>query len=520
MKLISLKKNNNVFITFLKSLKVKYTDEYAKKLYNEHPHKYNLFGLSRMLSHYNIENSGIKINDKNGTIYELEVPFIAHIGSDFVVVSKITDERVHYIWNSKELNVPIDEFCKIWSGIVLYAEPNKNSIEPNYKTHNKKEIFNLAQKASLLIAVLFILIITSIKNGLYKDIEFYLLATANLAGVYTGYQLIMKQLNIHSTYADKICSLFSKSDCNNVLESKAAKLGDIIGWSEIGFGYFITNTLIVFCFPFLLPYMAMVNILSLPYTLWSIWFQKFKAKQWCPLCLIVQSLLWIIFFINWKFGMIYIQEINIIDVIITGLLYLIPILSINLLVPLISHTIKMERVTQELNSIKADENVLSAILKKQPYYEVTKETSSILWGNTDSTTLVTILTNPHCAPCAKMHKRVENILKETNKLCIQYVFSSFGKELDTSNKFLTAIYLYKEEPIRKTIFDDWFEKGKNSKDQFFEKYSVDLINEIVTNEFEKHQAWIDATGLRATPTILVNGHILPDNYKIEDLKYL
>lgn len=180
----------------------------------------------------------------------------------------------------------------------------------------------------------------------------------------------------------------------------------------------------------------------------------------------------------------------------------------------------MERVTQELNSIKADENVLSAILKKQPYYEVTKETSSILWGNTDSTTLVTILTNPHCAPCAKMHKRVENILKETNKLCIQYVFSSFGKELDTSNKFLTAIYLYKEEPIRKTIFDDWFEKGKNSKDQFFEKYSVDLINEIVTNEFEKHQAWIDATGLRATPTILVNGHILPDNYKIEDLKYL
>ena len=27
------------------------------------------------------------------------------------------------------------------------------------------------------------------------------------------------------------------------------------------------------------------------------------------------------------------------------------------------------------------------------------------------------------------------------------------------------------------------------------------------------------TQLQATPTILVNGHKLPDNYKIEDLKY-
>jgi len=38
-------------------------------------------------------------------------------------------------------------------------------------------------------------------------------------------------------------------------------------------------------------------------------------------------------------------------------------------------------------------------------------------------------------------------------------------------------------------------------------------------EFTKHEAWKEKTQLRATPTILVNGYKLPDNYKIEDLRY-
>ena len=48
-------------------------------------------------------------------------------------------------------------------------------------------------------------------------------------------------MHIHSLFADKICSLFSKSDCNNVLESNVAKPWGIFGWSEIGLDYFVSN---------------------------------------------------------------------------------------------------------------------------------------------------------------------------------------------------------------------------------------------------------------------------------------
>lgn len=304
------------------------------------------------------------------------------------------------------------------------------------------------------------------------------------------------------------------------MESDAARPGGVIGWSEIGLGYFVANTLTVTCFPSLLPYMVLINTLALPYTIWSVWYQKFKARQWCPLCLIVQGLLWTIFFINLGFGLIHIPEINIADLLITGLLYLIPTLFINMLVPGLGQQRKMEQVRQELNSIKADENVFSTMLKKQPYYEVDRDTSSILYGNKSSKTLVTILTNPHCNPCAKMHKRVEQVLSETNNLCIQYIFSSFSEELDSSNKFLSAIYFEKEESERGNIFRDWFERGKNSKEEFLKRHSIDTMSEIVTYEFEKHQAWKDKTGLSATPTILVNGYKLPANYQIEDLRYI
>ncbi len=48
--------SNNIFTLFLKRLKIKHTPYYSDKLYNEHPHKNNLFGLSDMLTVYGIKN--------------------------------------------------------------------------------------------------------------------------------------------------------------------------------------------------------------------------------------------------------------------------------------------------------------------------------------------------------------------------------------------------------------------------------------------------------------------------------
>lgn len=508
----------NILTSTLSRLKVKYTDSYANKLFNEHPHKYNLYGISSMLSTYKVSNIGIKVEDKRNNIDKLETPFIAHIGHDFVVVFRINGNNVHYQWEDKIIKINKDDFINIWSGVALLLEAKENSIEPNYLNHKRFIWIKNLKSTICAIAVLILFSLFIFINDIYNNIGILFVVLLNAIGVCISYILVQKQVSTSGNYADKICSLFKKSDCNNILESKAAKFFGIIGWSEIGLGFFLINTITLIINPTLIYTFAIFNIISLPYTVWSILYQKFWAKQWCPLCLLVQLIFLLIFFIDISQNFINYNFISFEQFIIYLCLYILSILGINMLIPHFSTNEKLERTTQEMNALKMKNGVFEACLKNQPYYKVDNNNSKILFGNIESDFIVTILTNPHCSPCADMHKRVEVLLKSNlKKVCLQYIFSSFNKELDYTGKFLTAIYLQKgkEEALR--IYDEWYSNGKFDKKEFFSKYDSIHIDNEVEEEYQKHQLWRKDNGISSTPTILINGYLLPDIYKIEEI---
>jgi len=547
------KRGKNTFVTLISLLGVRFTESFSDKYFNEHPHKYNLYGLHNMLSDYKIPNAATKIEDKENDIFDIELPFVAHFGGDFVVVYKVESDKVHFIRNGKSLAIPVSQFIQMWSGIILVTKTSPDSGEPDYKEHRNKDILIYIQQLIIAIATLLILVIAYINNIYncptphiilseieeshinpvfpYSVLGFTLLLAINLTGVFICYLLVLKQLHIQSRYADKICSLFNKSDCNNVLESDAAKLWGIFGWSEIGLGYFVANIIVLLFFPQLNAYLAIINILTLPFTVWSIWYQKAKAHHWCPLCLIVQILLWIIFLSNLRFG--YIQPIVIVNMIHNLLesfnfqpiliccIFAISIFSLTLFIPKLSKGNQVENLRQEINSIKANEEVFRTLLTQQPFYEVSKMDSSIHFGNLDAKLVITILTNPFCNPCAKLHASIEKLLKETNNnVCIIYIFSAFNKSLEFANKSFIAIYLEKSKETSWRLYSDWFKIGKNIQEAFFNDLHLDMFNPAIESEFAKHQSWKEKTQLYATPAVLVNGYKLPDNYKIEDLCYL
>ena len=508
---------NNIFTTFLDLVGVKYTDSFSLQYFNEHPHKYNLFGLSSMLKDYGIENVGIKISDKN-EIRSIQPPFIAHTGNDFAVVETIDKDNIRFVEGNKRIKIPLDEFIKIWTGYALIAEPCKTSKEPDYEIHSRKELFHNLRKVTILIILAFLFAFAFISNKSYLYSGVVLLMIINAVGIYISYLLILKQLHIQSNYADRLCSLFKYNDCNNILESDAAKLFGVIGWSEVGLGYFISNAVILLFLPFFVSSLLIINILCLPYSFWSIWYQKFKAKQWCPLCLGVMLLLWGIFITGMGFGFIDLSVISFWELAIAGSIYMISILIINMLIPVIARSSNMENIRYEINSIKANEDVFTALLRKQPQFEVTKDTSRILMGNPDANLLITVFSNPHCNPCSWMHKRINKLLEQNKHICVQYIFSSFNEDLEISNKYLIGSYFQKNGEA-KDIYDQWFEKGKFNKEEFFKLYSVRTDTQEVIREFDLHEQWKEQSGLRATPTILVNGYKLPDNFKIEDMRY-
>jgi len=83
----------DTFTVFLDLLGVKYTGSFSSEYFNEHPHKYNLYGLSKMLSDYGVENAVIRVAGKEQALPDIKIPFIALFGGDGVS-SKITSCKV------------------------------------------------------------------------------------------------------------------------------------------------------------------------------------------------------------------------------------------------------------------------------------------------------------------------------------------------------------------------------------------------------------------------------------------
>jgi thiol-disulfide isomerase/thioredoxin len=472
-----------------------------------------------MLSHYGIENTGVKINNKQDNLGLLDPPFIANYENNFIVVNRISGKTVDYIQEGKNISIPKDEFVEAWSGIALFAEPDENSVEPGYKMNKKREIYRLLGKLSLLFLTVVLVVLPCVSQQLIHNMGFLFLLLFNLTGVYVCYLLALKQVHIQSSSVDKICSLLKQGNCNDILESDAAKLGGIIGWSEIGLGYFIFNLVVLLFLPHLIFYSALINLYTLPYTIWSVWYQKVKAKHWCALCLIVQILLWVIFIIDTIWGYIQMPLFNLTDLFWISVVYGIPFLAVSLLISKLSQGNREEKLVREINILKSDETVFFVLLKKQSHYEVSRDNSTILFGNPDSSVFITVLTNPHCDPCARMHGRIEKLLKETpDKFCVQYIFSSFGEKMESSSHFL--IDIYRNHTIEQTmdIYNEWFKSGKYRKEEMFEKYGFDL--EANNPEYLLHKRWRQEQKLSATPVLLINGYQFPGNYKIEDLKHM
>ena len=128
------------------------------------------------------------------------------------MVHKVESGKVHYFWNGKKIVITIQKFIKTWSGVILLAETTPDSIEPDYREHRKKELWSIAQQSILILAGVLIFGIAYIGRSLFSNLGISLLLLVNLISVYIGYLLVLKQMHVHSQYADKICSLFSKSD--------------------------------------------------------------------------------------------------------------------------------------------------------------------------------------------------------------------------------------------------------------------------------------------------------------------
>ena len=448
---------SNTLSVILDCLGIPYTNSYADALYEGHPHD-SLFAISRLLDVYGIPSMGLMLGDKR-EIVKIEPPFVAQYRQDLVVVKGLSGQRVTFYQSNKENVVPIDEFGERCSGAVLIFEINRDSGEPGFTKNRRVDLFRKHAGRILPICLLFLALIPILKGGFAFNAGEIIELLLYLAGSSLCYALVMKELDFDNPLAVKLCSVMgSIGDCEDVIKSKGSKVAGIIGLAEVGLGYFFASVIIVSLCRDLLPWMRLFNICTLFFIPWSIWYQKKKVNKWCPLCLSVLSVFLLLFFNSLLFKQISFPAVNVVDLIEVSILYLFSILSVYFVVSALAETRRLKNLTSTLVNLKFGETAFEAMLKSQQHYDVNTGSSSIIFGNPDSDNLITVVSNPHCAPCSKIHDKITQLIqKRGDSLCVQFFFLNFKKEgMTDSGKFLISAYLQGGKENDLPIYGQWF----------------------------------------------------------------
>lgn len=285
--------DHTIVSDFLTALKVPFTQDYTEQRFEGMPFK-TLFGVTQLLKEYGVESSGYKISDKS-EISKIPCPFIAQTQGGLVIVTGTDGKQICYLTQGVAEKMPLDEFLKAWTGIILVAKVSPDAKEPDYSKHRTTLFFNLAKKVLLFVLAGLLIAYLYVVNDLWKYWSVWALTAIDIFGIWLTYMLVQKSLSIKNAVADKVCGVLQEGGCDKILKTDASSFFGIFSWSEVGFSYFGLSFLVMLISPVTIHWLALINICCLPFTVWSIWYQKFRAKHWCTLCVCVQMSLWLQF---------------------------------------------------------------------------------------------------------------------------------------------------------------------------------------------------------------------------------
>lgn len=327
------RKATSLLTDWLRELKVPCTESYCDRIYRAMPF-HTLFGLKKALEDFGVACRAVRFDSKAKGIDVVPRPCVAVTDGSAVVLTDVDAERIGYVSHGTHHSKRRDEFLREWTGVAMVAYPDETSHEPSYSVHRAVEIASAAKIYVLALALSGLLAYFFITRRLYASWSTIALTLIDLAGVYVSTLLVRHQLGYRDRAAHRVCGVLQKGGCDKVLATSASKFFGLFGWSEVGLSYFGVTLGTMLLFPEHMGSLALINLCCLPFTLWSLWYQKFRARSWCTMCVSIQAMLWMQFVCYLGGGWYhYILPINP-WIIALGAVYVAALLGLNSLTPL------------------------------------------------------------------------------------------------------------------------------------------------------------------------------------------
>lgn len=270
----------------------------------------------------------------------------------------------------------------------------------------------------------------------------------------------------------------------------------------------------------LYPLLFGLSIAALPYTCWSVYYQWQRARQWCVLCLTVQGLLWLEFgtLLYFQRRLFWPQDFGSFEIGLFAASFLLLPSLWTLLKPVWSKALRTDGLQQSLQKIKFDPGYIESLSQRArtlpPIFTGMRVPTL---GNADAPHTLTVVTNPTCALCARVHVEIEQLISELEGVKYQFVMAVSQRPGDVSGAVADHIL---KQPMEEMVLalHEWY-ATLNMKNWFKRIPSLELTRES-NNEAQViiHQRWCELASINSTPALFFDGTEIPWHYSASEFK--
>lgn len=513
--------------SLLKQAKVNVTSTTLKNKLLQHPDFPTLVSLSDTLADIKVDNLATRISPEQ--LPEIPTPAIAYFenGAGYVSIHKIGNNSVEWYHDKMGINIEsISDFSQKWHGITLLIQPQKNSGEERYAKNRRFEIIENARKPFIIIGLLIILGYLVWSNFLDSSFEnstyLYIFFIEKLAGVIVGTFLIWYSIDNNNSFLRSVCEINSKTNCGSILNSEAAKIFDWLTWSEVGLFYF-GGGLLTLLFTNnrneTLQILKWLNVIALPYTIWSIYYQAFVAKEWCVLCLTIQILLWVEFVtllpISFAFNSHFINGFT--DLLIC---FLAVITMWTFIKKPLQNSQRFEEVYNTLQKIKYNPDFVRGILSKERMLPpIFPEMKVLKIGNQNAENTIILVLSTVCASCGRAFYEAQKLVHNNPHFKCEIIFSTSNQANNIEVKVAGGILSLSNEQMEEAT-QMWFQNVKQDRQKWEKQFEINTDLESSFHQVTFHLRWLELADVVSAPAIFLNKAEIPSVFGIGNIEKL
>jgi uncharacterized membrane protein len=455
-------------------------------------------------------------------------PFIAHKiqgEEEIVLVTKIEKEKVYFFSGRNKREVEdYKVFSQFLTGIVLILEDNNHHREKDFEKKKGNEIIEILIVAGLPLIYFTIILSATVTFFIlltksFNPMDFFL--GLSIVGSVITVGMVMQEQKIRSKIIDKICHRTRFTDCNAVLDSKASNFFGWINFTDVGFVYFLGLIIYQFVSKFISVNQEAISAIVVPaslsigFAVFSIYYQFFKIKKLCPLCMIVQIVLVCQFVLLVSYIEVDISTLQYLPwLILTMILVVFPYGLLRLLVETLK---RHESTDNRYRKLKANIKVFNTLLSSNVRIDSEKIPPGLVFGNPTSNVKITAYLSIGCFPCGQTFNQLIDLYRShKNAYHFNILISGTGSRIDRRLFELMDLNSDNIEAALNELSLIYNKNSYNGQPLLGETTPKVCLN---SKSFDLHRKAFFDNSINATPMVFINGYLLGPFHNLSDLKF-